>query len=323
MLLEELRNSSILIAGGTGFVGTWLNKALLEIGCDDITSIGRNDGDLCDYVDTELLISGYQPDYIFNLSGWNGNISFNNRNPFDIFYRNTVMNLNLLRACVVRVKKIVSMVASCAYGNHNSWHKMNNRAEGVCFEPDFLEGKPHHTVDCHGYAKRNVQLASRMVHSQYNLTAVTACPPTLFGPKDSFNPNRTKVVGGLIGRFCDAIRREESSVTVWGSGKPLRELCYVEDCAKLLIDTMLYYDDSEMPLNLGTGQEVSIKQLAEMIAKLTSFKGNIIYDTSKPDGQIRKYLDRSRMREILPSRSFTTLEDGLKVTIDYYKETCQ
>lgn len=329
MHIGELRDSAILVCGGTGFLGSHLVKELEAYGCDDVTIVGRAEGDVRDWCEARDLILYYKPDYVFNLLGWNGGIAFSQAHAADIFFDNTLMNLNLLLACVGTVKKVVSMIASCAYPEQVWEDNVDSDTMGlthavlmpreIMSEKELFDGPPHRTVDCHGYAKRNVQLASRFVNAQYGLTAVTACPPTLYGEGDYFDSHRTKVVGGLITRFCDAVRRGEPTVTVWGSGKPLRELCYVKDCAHLLVDVMLHYNDSEYPLNIGTGQEVSIAKLAEMIAELSGFKGSIVYDTSKPDGQMRKRLDRSRMKQYLPGpHSFTPLEYGLRQTIEYY-----
>ncbi len=273
------------------------------------------------------------PDYVFNLAGYNGGIGFNKLNPGKIFIENTLMGLNLISNCIRhRVQKIVSVVASCSYSpvqfvgdacSDIGAHYILERHD-LLEEESFLELTPHESVACHGYAKRNLQLASYFANKQYGLNAVCACPTTLFGSEDSFDPERTKVLGALVKKFVDAADAKADEVVLWGSGKPLREFLYVEDAAKLLLRVMECYDDSSMPLNLGSGQELSIKELAELIAKQVGFNGKISWDTSKPDGQYRKRLDLTRMEAILGKFYFTPLETGVLAAIESYRsQKCQ
>lgn len=318
---------SVLVCGGTGFFGSHVETALYKKGYRNVIIVGSDDADLLDQGQTHRMLSKIQPSCVINLAGWNGSIAFNSAYPFSIFHDNTVMTLNLLRACYVvgSVKKIVSTVASCSYGNHTHTHTRNsryNRAEGICFDGDFFEGSPHDSVACHGYARRNVQLATRFAKEQLGLNAVCACPPTLYGPRDNFNGQRAKFVGAMVRRYCEAVKEKKEEVQCWGSGKPLREVCYVADAATLLVEVLEHYQDHTVPLNIGTGQEVSVAELAQMVARLTGFTGKTVWDSSKPDGQRRKRLDLSRMRELLPNQPEPTpLEDGLHKTIAFYQNS--
>ena len=320
MNIDTLREANVLITGAGGFFGQHLYDVLVEeYGCRHVLGIqgvGRErpvlfcQYDLTDPSQVEALFAEYYIDYVFHLAGYNGGIQFNLDFPADIFFRNTLMGLNLLDACRRHgVKKVVSVVASCAYGDRR----------GTMTEKDFLRGRPNPSVACHGYAKRNLQLASSFYRSQYGLMAVCACPTTLYGPGDSFHPTRTKVMGGMIKRFVDAVDEGKQEVTCWGTGAALREFIFVRDAARLLVETLLHYEDSDQPLNLGTGQEVSIKQLAETVARCVEFRGTINWDTSKPDGQLRKRLNLTRMKKTLPAINFTPLEQGIRQTAKCYR----
>lgn len=320
MNTDALRNRCVAVTGADGFLGKHLVSFLEEeCGCSLVYGIDgpRNDAHGLDLAKHQEFCGDHEFDILFHLAGHNGGLAFNLLGPADIFYRNTLMGLNVLEESRrSRVKKVVSVVASCGYGDNLC---------GVFPSRLYLKGEPHASVACHGYAKRNLQLASSYYRQQYGLHAVCACPTTLYGPGDNFDPQRTKVMGGMVKRFVDAVRAEESSVTVWGSGTPQREFLYVEDAVRLLVATAIGYDDSEMPINLGSGQEVSIKTLAEMVAKETGFKGEIEYDLTKPNGQHRKRLDCGPMCEMLdlihPLFSFTMLERGIASTVAHYKST--
>lgn len=316
----KLDNSRILIAGGTGFLGKHLHKELKKYtkeifvsGRDWILENGHN---------AESLLSRFKPDYVFNLSGYNGGLLLNLSEPADIFYKNTVMGLKLIEACKNNnVKKVISVVASCAYPEKEfDGDGITNKE--IMGEQDFFEGPPHDSVACHGYAKRNLQLASKFYNQQYGLNAVCVCPTTLYGPGDSFDPKRTKVMGATVKRFVDAVDNKVDSVLCYGSGLAKREFLYVEDAAQLLCCAAINYKDSDEPLNLGTGQEYSIKELSNKVAELAGFEGEIKWDKTKPDGQIRKKLDCYKMKKTLGdyTYTFTDIDTGIMKTIQDYKE---
>lgn len=342
MTIDELRDANILITGAGGFLGCHLHSLLIRLGCKHVHGVtGRSgrtrqgfDGrglqgfDLTKDVDVQHLFTpirygAKKRHVVFHLAGENGGIQKNLREPSDIFVQNTKMALNLLEACSqTGVEKVVSVVASCAYPAEEFVDSPCDLWKGprdIMVESDFLDGPPHDSVACHGYAKRNLQLASSFFRKQHGLRAVCVCPTTMYGEGDSFDPNRTKVMGGMVKRFVDAVDEEANFVSVWGSGKPMREFLYAPDCAKLLVEAMLKYDDSDLPLNLGTGQELSIAALAELVASVVKYKGEIHFDTTKPDGQFRKRLDLTWMKQILGQFEPTPLLEGVENTIDYYR----
>jgi GDP-L-fucose synthase len=327
--VDSLKGSRVLVTGGSGFLGQHLTRRLMELGagvtwpCRD-QSNERGVVDLTCPESTVACVANTQPDYVFHLAGYNGGISLNLSEPGRIFHDNTLMALNVLEACrLVGVKKVVGVVASCAYpewqfaGDHlRGWARLPNE---VLAERGFLDGRPHPSVAGHAYAKRNLLLACSFYRTQYGLEAVCACPTTLYGPGDSYDPDRTKVFGGMVKRFVDAVDDGASEVTVWGNGKPHREFLYAPDCARLLVDTLLKYDDSFRPLNLGTGQELSVAELARTVAAGVQFSGEIRFDYSKTNGQFRKRLDLTHMKYVLGEFEPTPLADGLAATIADYR----
>lgn len=319
--------TSVLVTGANGFLGKHLVNELRSIGAHVWDVDHRYD--LTQPEEADFAVSGRRavaepPDVVFHLAGYNGGIQFNLDNPARIFANNTMMALNVLEACrKYKVKKVVSVVASCAYPavqlQDEGWgcgYTLMERS--ICPEDEFMAGSPHGSVACHGYAKRNLQLASSFYYQQYGLQAVCACPTTLYGPGDSFDPQRTKVMGAMVKRFVDAARKGDHKVTCWGTGKPLREFLFVRDAAKLLIQVAEHYNNSDLPLNLGSGQELSMKALAEKVAYHAGYQRPIFWDTSKPDGQFRKRLDLTRMRSILPGIQLTPLYDGIAETVKFY-----
>lgn len=319
----DLKNSKILVTGGRGFLGSWLIKQLIEkheVSRENIWVPHAND-DLSQTDIVSGVFGASEPDIVFHLAGENGGIETNIKRPALLFIQNTSMGLNVLGACrIYGVKKVVSVVASCAYParffscSQEEW--INNE---ILHEDDFLDGLPHPTVEGHAYAKRNLQIASSLLNREHGLRAVCACLTHLYGPGNvcAFSPEKSKVLHGLIRRFVEAKRSGDPNVTVWGSGKPLREFLYVEDAAELLIQTMLHYEDSSELINLGTGQEFSVRDLALWVADEVGYAGEVVFDESKPDGQYRKRLDISKMNTVLPYSEPTPFAEGLKKTVEW------
>lgn len=355
--MRELKGKKVLVTGGYGFFGRHIVKALHDVGSipipiahrefiDDMAVVNNNEHLVCDFLhlnDTIDCLDYNEPDYIIHAAGYNGGINFNLKNPIDIFYDNTVMGLNVIDQAGYENIPILSIVASCGYPVE--------AANGEEFyEGEYFDGPPHDTVACHGYAKRNLQLASYFSFKQRQHDARCVCVTTLYGPGDSVDLEKTKVLGALIRRFLEAKAQNTPNITLWGTGYARRQFIYVEDAAKLVVQTLQYSKpptekraggeevEKEMldeyykyPLNISTEHDYSIAEIAGMIAAQVGYTGEILWDHSKPDGQMRKQLDNEtlfhrvcydQMFDLNKNYEFprTTLAEGLKKTIPYYKE---
>lgn len=333
--MVDLSNKYILFTGGFGFIGSALVKYISKTFDSPKIAILHHykdiDDDLTNWSRCGRIgqtFSGIPIDIVFNLAGVTGNVKSHGLRPVDSFVDNTLMGLNVLRACYkYKVKKVVSIIASCAYP-HCEWEKINQwgndreyeiHEKEIMREHDLFDGPPDQSIEAHAYAKRNLQLASKYYNQQYGCDFVCVCPPTVYGPGDSFDPSKTKAMGSLIKRFCDAKRNNEQESVCWGSGSPLREFLYIDDCVRLLAQSV-NYKNSEIPLNIGSGQEISIKNLAELIAKIVGYTGRIRWDSNEPEGQQRKFLDSSRMENILGKQTFIPLEEGIRRTVAWYED---
>jgi len=294
--------NKILITGSQGFIGQHLYNKLSPENYVMVSTHQYRD------LVCEKIHGKY--DLVYNLAGYNGGIQFNS-NKEKIFYENTMMGLNTIHHLANNdTKKIVSMVASCAYPTGLDYLS----------EEDFFNGPIHETVEGHGYAKRNIQLISKYISKETECLAVCACPTTVYGPLNHLNPHRTKVLESIIIKLLSAKKQNLPEVTFFGSGKPLREFIYVEDLVGLLIKTMLYYTDSNIPINLGSGQEFTIKHLVEQINNIIKYSGKILWDKTKPDGEFRKRLDVRKMNKLFGNITFTPFEIGLHKTVNWYEE---
>lgn len=307
-LFDILKNKSILVTGSSGFIGAHVlelckTNNIRTIECPHHLYDLRLPAHCADIVSKS-------PDYILHLGSFNGGINFNNKYPADIFYDNTVMGLNMIKvARMFGVKKIACMVTSCAYPPHEN-----------LVENNFLADSPHTSVACHGYAKRNLQLACRFYNKQYGLNAITICPNTVIGPRDCIDLGKTKVGMAIIKRICDAQRCSKPYVTCWGTGLAKREFMYVEDVCKCILLALIHYNNSNEPINIGNGQEVTIKQFTEIVQKVVGYEGEVRWDTTKSDGQMRKKLSLEKMRLTLPTIEFTSLEESVRRTAEWYQK---
>lgn len=320
---HPLSGKLVGVTGANGFLGKHVIYALMKAKARIFTN--PSDCSLTEHLNAEeFVLSVPEVDLVIHLAGWNGGIAFNLANKADIFYENTVMALNVIKSCADwSVKKVVSVVASCAYPQQE-WEDMGygdfycGEKELMC-EVDFLDGPPHPSVEAHAYAKRNLQLASKFYHDQYGLSAVCVCPTTLFGPGDSTDPERTKVLMAVVKKVVDAKRAKAESITFWGTGNAMREFLYVEDAARLILDAATHYDDSSTPLNLGSGHELRIRELVARVVDMVGYTGTISWDSSKPDGQLRKRLEVTKMARTIPNIVISDFDESLRKTIDWYQ----
>jgi GDP-L-fucose synthase len=301
-----LENKVVIVTGATGFLGRHVCSLLMKMGAK-VNELNSKTWDMRKFPNDYVLGLFENADYVIHLAGLNGGIQFNQEHKCDIFLQNTLMGFNLLSTCVHfnKIKKVLSTVTSCGYPQHHNH----------LIEYNYIDDKPHRTVSCHGYAKRNIVLATDMFRETYGVPAITVCPTTLYGPGDKTDPIRSKVVGALITRFIIAKRENAESVTLWGTGKAQREIMYVEDAAKYLLVALEKYNTSCYPINIGSEQEFTIAELADKISNLVGYKGKILWDNTKPDGQMRKKLSTYLQYEILGKMQLTDADEGLRKTI--------
>lgn len=309
--ISVARIDKILITGGMGMLGlSTLHTEALEKYDKFVHLCPKEQTNLLKLEDVESLFESFRPTHVIHLATYSGNLQFNQKYPADTFYNTVQMGLNVLTAAKkYKVKKILSVLSSCAIAD---------RGEEELQEDDLHKGPPNSSIESHGYAKRVLDIYSRQLNKQYGLNAVCAIVNNSFGPYDSFSPEKTKVIGAMIKRFVDAKDKGLEFVECWGSGIAKREFIYCDDVAKFLLLALEKYNDSSKPINIGSPDEISIKELAETTAKLVGYEGEIRWLKEKGDGQLRKKLDLTRMNEVFGECKYTKFEDGLKKTIEWY-----
>jgi GDP-L-fucose synthase len=253
-------------------------------------------------------------DVIINLAARVGGIGFNRKYPGTLFYDNIMMGAQLIEAARLKaVKKFVEIGTVCAYPKHTPTPFK---------EEDLWNGYPEETNAPYGIAKKALLVMSQAYRKQYGMNIIYLLPVNLYGPKDNFDLESSHVIPALIRKFTEAVERLEKRVVVWGTGNASREFLYVEDAAEGILAAAEKYDKPD-PVNLGTGQEITIKKLANLIAQLTGFKGQIIWDTTKPDGQPRRCLDTSKAKKEFDFAAKTDLTTGIQKTIEWYKKSLE
>jgi GDP-L-fucose synthase len=304
-------NRRVCVTGGAGFLGSFVVDKLKERGAKDIFIPRIEDYDLVNLEDIKRLIDDAKPDVIIHLAAKVGGIGANREHPADFFYDNLMMGVQLIdQAYQKGVEKFVAIGTICAYPKFTP----------VPFKEENLwEGYPEETNAPYGLAKKMLLVQSQAYRDQYGYNSVFLLPVNLYGPKDNFDPASSHVIPALVRKCLEANEAGADSIEVWGDGSPTREFLYVEDAAEGIVRAAEAYNDSE-PVNLGSGMEISIKDLVEMIARLTGFKGELIWDTSKPNGQPRRCLDTQRAEKYFGFKAQMDFEEGLRRTIEWYKE---
>jgi GDP-L-fucose synthase len=294
-----------LVTGGGGFLGSHLVERL-EADGHDVFVARRADYDLTRWDDAERLFLDAVPERVYHLAGEVGGIGANRVNPGRFWYANLMMGAHVLELSRARgVEKLVIAGTVCAYPKFAS----------VPFrEDDLWNGYPEETNAPYGVAKKSILVGAQSYREQYGLDSIFLLPANLYGPRDNFDLETSHVIPGLIRKMLDNPER----VTLWGDGSPTREFLYVDDCVEGIALAAERYDGAA-PVNLGTGAEISIRELAEQIAALTGFEGEIEWDTSMPNGQPRRSLDASRARDLFGFEARTPLRDGLERTIAWYR----
>lgn len=308
--MSVLPTDRIVITGGAGFVGSFVVEMLRARGYQNIFIPRRSDFDLTLEADARRLYQEFRPDIVMHLAAEVGGIGANRDNPGRFFFANLAMGLHLIeQARINRIKKFLQVGTICAYPKFTP----------VPFrESELWNGYPEETNAPYGVAKKSLLVMCRAYRQQYGLNAIYLLPVNLYGPRDNFHPHSSHVIPALIRKCVEAKLSGQNQITAWGTGSASREFLYVEDCARGIVLSLEKYDSPD-PMNLGSGKEITIKDLTELIARLSGFTGQIVWDPSKPDGQPRRCLDVSRAKKAIGFTAETTLDDGLKKTIAWFE----
>jgi GDP-L-fucose synthase len=300
----------VVVTGGAGFLGRHLIEMLKTRASVEVFVPRSHDYNLVLAPDIERMLRDFNPDMIIHLAAVVGGIGANQKNPGRFFYENLMMGVQLIeQARLHGVEKFVALGTVCAYPKFTP----------VPFkEDDLWAGYPEETNAPYGLAKKMMLVQSQSYREQYGFNSIFLLPANLYGPGDNFDLETSHVIPALIRKCVEARRAGAPFIEAWGSGQVSREFLYVEDCAEGILRAAATYNESE-PVNLGTGREVLIRELVEMIARLTRFQGEIRWQASKPDGQPRRQLDTTRAFEKFGFRAQTSLEEGLRRTVDWYE----
>jgi len=311
MLTNEFwANKRVCVTGGAGFFGSFVVDKLKELGAAEVFVPRIEEYDLVKLEDIQRMLKAADPNLILHLAALVGGIGANRLRPAEFFYVNLMMGVQLMHeAWKSGVGKFVAVGTICAYPKYTP----------VPFKEENLwDGYPEETNAPYGLAKKMLLVQAQAYRQQYGFNAIFPLPVNLYGPRDNFDLETSHVIPALIRKCIEAKERHEPRVVLWGDGTPTREFLYVEDAAEGLLLAAEKYDGDE-PFNLGSGFEISVKEIAEMIARLTGFEGELYWDTSKPNGQPRRALDVSLAEKLFGFRAKTSLEEGLKQTIAWYR----
>lgn len=297
----------VLVTGGHGFLGSHFVRKLQKLNPKRLFVPSHRELDLRFRENCQQAVKDIN--IVIHLAGVVGGIGFNRRIPGKMFYDNAIMGLQLMEAARrAQVKKFVSIGTVCAYPKFTPTPFR---------EADLWNGYPEETNAAHGLAKKMLLVQGQAYREQYDFNAIFLLPTNLYGPGDKFDPRVSHVVPALIKKFVEAKKNRSKTVTVWGTGKPTREFLYVEDAARAIILAAERYNKAD-PINLGSSWEISIRKLAELIAELAGFKGKVVWDTSKPDGQPRRKVRTTRAKQEFGFEAKTNFRTGLKKTIDWF-----
>jgi GDP-L-fucose synthase len=309
-LNDKFLYKRVTVTGGVGFLGRFVIDKLQAFDEVEVFVPRSADYNLIEKDDIVRMLDDSRPDLVIHLAAVVGGIGYNKENPGKLFYDNLMMGVQLIEESRLRgVQKFLATGTVCAYPKFTP----------VPFkEEDLWNGYPEETNAPYGLAKKMMLVQSQAYRQQYGFNSIFLLPVNLYGPGDNFNLETSHVIPALIRKCVEAKRRGADFIEVWGSGKPSREFLYVEDCAEAIVKAAASYNESA-PVNLGNGREVIIKDLVETIARLTAFEGEIRWQPDRPDGQPRRQLDTTRAFEKFGFRARTSLEDGLRKTIEWYE----
>jgi GDP-L-fucose synthase len=302
-------NTRVVVTGGAGFLGSFVVEQLRARGCSQIIVPRSKDYDLVEMGAVQRLYADAKPDMVLHLAARVGGIGANQANPGKFFYDNLMMGTQLIEVGRQRgLKKFVALGTICAYPKF---------APIPFKEDDIWNGYPEETNAPYGLAKKMMLVQSQAYREQYGFNSIVLFPVNLYGPRDNFDLETSHVIPALIRKCVTAKETGQATLTLWGDGSPTREFLYVEDAAAGILRAAEHYDGS-LPVNLGTGEEVTIRNLATMIAAEAGFTGQIVWDTTKPNGQPRRCLDVSRAKELFGFQARHNLREGLKKTVQWF-----
>jgi GDP-L-fucose synthase len=309
--MYDLKGKRILVTGGAGFLGRVLCRKLKERGAGEIMVPLYPEYDLTEHAAVVRCYDTYKPDCVFHLAAEVGGIGANQLHPGRFFFANMAMGLHLIEEGRKRkLERYIQVGTICAYPKFTP----------VPFrEEELWNGYPEETNAPYGIAKKALLVMLQAYKAEYNFNGAYVLPVNLYGPGDNFHPQSSHVIPALIRKMVEAREAGAKTVSIWGTGKASREFLYVEDCAEGLILAAERLEDGE-PVNLGTNREISIGDLAQLIAKLAGFKGELVFDPSKPDGQPRRCLDTERAAAKIGFRAQVGFEEGLKQTIAWFED---
>lgn len=304
------KNKRVCVTGGAGFLGSFIVDKLRESEAKEIFVPVIEKYDLVELKDIQRMLDEAKPDMILHLAAQVGGIGANREHPAEFFYNNLMMGVQLIHQAYLRkIEKFVALGTVCAYPKFTP----------VPFKEESIwNGYPEETNAPYGLAKKMLLVQAQAYRQQYGYNAIFLLPVNLYGPRDNFDPSSSHVIPALIRKCIEAREEQKPEIVVWGDGTPTREFLYVEDAADAILLAAEHYNGSE-PVNLGSGFEISIKDLAELIVRLTGYPGTIVWDTRQPNGQPRRCLDTSRAEALFGFKAKIGFEEGLQRTIAWYE----
>jgi GDP-L-fucose synthase len=307
--MMDWKQTAFLITGGSGFLGSHIVDRLRARGAQNLAIPRSRDFDLTDLSSIRALLDDAQPEVVIHAAAKAGGIGANRAKPAEFFYDNLMMGVPFMHECwKAGIKKFIAIGTVCMYPKFTP----------VPFrEENLWNGYPEETNAPYGLAKKMLLVQAQAYRQQYGFNAICLLPVNLYGPRDNFDLETSHVIPALIRKCAQAKQAGDAEIVLWGDGSPTREFLFVDDAAEAILLGTEKYDGSD-PVNLGSGQEISIRDLANTIAGLVGFKGTIRWDTTQPNGQPRRCLDTSRAKELFGFQAGTALEQGLRQTIDWY-----